>query len=292
VTLLGCEWSAAPALSVLHGIQQAPAILSLHSLERQRSDLSSALSREIEASELRGLREARTVFVHEPATAEVVRLWVPECADRIVCARGMFPAQNFQKPIDPGTVKARYQVGPVDPLILYVGDLDERYGPDLLLKAMPAVLKNHKQARLIVTGAGTLLWPLRVYARYLLLEYAVRLPGSIEGPDLAELIQAADLVVVPSREPTPWWPILAAWAAGRPVVATHQAAPGLLEHGQDSVLVYPSANSWVWGIERLLSDPELGRALARQGGHKLGERFGWNLLAEQVQELMMVPARP
>jgi glycosyltransferase involved in cell wall biosynthesis len=277
---------------MLHGIRQAPTILSLHSLERQRSDLSSELSRQIEGIELRGLREARRVLVHQAGTAEVVKFWVPECADRVVCAREMFPAENFRKPIDPGAVKARYQVGPVDPLILYVGDLDERYGPDLLVKAMPAVLKNHKQARLVVAGDGTLFWPLRVYARYLLLEHAVRLPGSIEGQALAELVQAADLVVVPSREPTPWWPILAAWAAGRPVVATHQAAPGLLEHGQDGVLVYPSENSCVWGVERLLCDPELGRAVAVRGGHKLGERFGWNLLAEQVQELMAVSARP
>jgi len=38
---------------------------------------------------------------------------------------------------------------------------------------MPALLKNHKQARLIVVGDGGLYWPLRVYARYLLLEYAI-----------------------------------------------------------------------------------------------------------------------
>jgi glycosyltransferase involved in cell wall biosynthesis len=290
VTLIGFEWSAAPALSILHGVKNASTILSLHSLERQRSDMSSELSRKVEEIELSGLREARTVLMHEPATAEVAKYWVPECARRIVQARDLFPVQHFRSELDPGEIKARYQVGPVDPTILYVGDLEERYGPDLLVKAMPAVLKNHRQARLVVVGEGSLYWPLRVYARYLLLEHAVRLPGSVEGRALAELIQAADLVVVPSREPTPWWPVLAAWAAGRPVAATHTAAPGLLEHEQDSVLFYPSENSCVWGVERILFDADLRRTLACAGGAKLEERFGWGAVAAQVQELMGVLA--
>src|SRR5206468_4389386 len=137
---------------------------------------------------------------------------------------------DFTKDVDPGHIKARYQIGPLDPTIVFVGDLNERYGPDILVKAMPAILKNHPQARLIVVGDGQLYWPLRVYTRYLLLEHAVRLVGSVEGQALNELVQAADIIAVPSRESTPWWPIQAAWASRRPVVATHEAAPTLLEH--------------------------------------------------------------
>jgi glycosyltransferase involved in cell wall biosynthesis len=288
VTLLGCEWSAAPVLSLLRGVKNLPTILSLHSVERQRSDLTSEESRQIEEIELAGLREARVVLARDAGTAEVIRQVLPECADRTVIARERFPVHEFRRDLDPGAVKARYEVGPIDPTILYVGDLEERYGPDLLVKAMPAVLKNTPQARLVVVGAGGDYWPLRVYARYLLLEHAVRLPGSVEGDALCELIQAADVVVVPSRESTPWWPILAAWAARRPVVATHEAAPGLLEHEQDSVLCYPAINSCVWGVERLLCDPEMGRALARRGARKLDERFGWGAVAAQVEELMGV----
>jgi glycosyltransferase involved in cell wall biosynthesis len=287
-TLLGYEWSSAPALSVLRGVKSVRSILSVHSLERQRSDMSSELSRHIEEVELTGLREASALLVHDPAAAEVAKYWVPECADKIVSARQRFPVHQFQTASDPGVVKARYQIGPIDPTILYVGDLSERYGPDILMKAMPALLKNNKQVRLIVAGDGGMLWPLRVYARYLLLEHAVRLPGNVEGTGMHELIQAADVVCVPSRESTPWWPILAAWAAQKPVVATHQAAASLLEHEQDSVLFYPSENSCVWGIERVLFDTAFGKAISQKGNAKLDERFGWNCTAEQIQELMAV----
>ena len=286
ITLLGFEWSAIPVVSLLRGIKSLDILLSLHSLERQRSDMTSEISGQIEQIELSGLRKAKTVLVHDQNTAELARCAEPYCAERIVAVREMFPVEPFVSKLDAGAVKARYQVGPVDPTILFIGDLDDRYGPDLLIKAMPAVLKNHKQARLIVVGEGTLYWPLRVYTRYQLLEHAVRLVGHMEGQPLHELVEAADMIVAPSREATPWWMIQAAWAARRPLVATHYTAPELLEHEQDSVLTYPSENSLVWGIERVLYDAGLRQRLADYASDKLDERFGWGSVATQVEGLM------
>jgi glycosyltransferase involved in cell wall biosynthesis len=290
VTLLGFEWSTIPALSLLRGIKNLDTILSLHSLERQRSDMTSDINIKVEEIEMTGLREARALLIHDQATAEIAKYWVPECDGRIINARQMFPSHHFESNLDPGSIKACYQVGPIDPTILFIGDLNQRYGADLLIKAMPAILKNNKQARLIIVGDGTEYWPLRVYTRYLLLEHAVRMVGTMEGAPLWDLVQAADVIAVPSRDSTPWWPIQAAWAARRPVVATHVAAPGLVEHEQDSVLVYPSENSCVWGIERLLFDAELRQTVTELGWQKLEERFGWNIVAAQLEELMGVAA--
>src|SRR5262249_13866853 len=116
--------------------------------------------------------------------------------------------------------------------------------------------------------------------------------GHMQDQPLRELIQAADMVVVPSREATPWWPIQAAWAARKPVVATHHAARTLTEHEVDSVLIYPSENSVVWGVERVLYDAELRKSIGAAGRKKLEERFGWNGLAEQLEEILAAqPAR-
>jgi glycosyltransferase involved in cell wall biosynthesis len=289
VSVIGCEWSSVPVLSLVHGTQNADILLALHSLERQRSDMTSDISREIEGLEQSGLREARAVLFQEEATAAAAKALVPECAAKLVSGLPEFPVHRFTRQLDPGHVKARYQVGPIDPTILYIGDLDERHGPDVLVKSLPAVLKNNKQARLIVVGDGSLQWPLRVYARYLLLEHAVRFAGSVEGQPLFELIQAADLIVVPSRLQTEWWPIQAAWAGQKPVVASRELAAGLdLVNEENCVLIYPHESSCVWGIERVLFDPALGHAVARRGQEQLEERFGWTTVAARVEELMGV----
>jgi glycosyltransferase involved in cell wall biosynthesis len=288
VALLAHDWSAVSAALSLKAIHGLEVVVEYHSVERQRSDVSSETARHIAEIELAGLREARTILVHQPATRDCACGMLPDCAGRIEDAHQPFPVHLFCSQLDPGEVKARFQVGPTDPTILYVGDLCEQYGSDLLVKAMPALLRNHSQLRLVIVGSGSEYWPMRVYSRYLLLDHATRFAGDIQDQPLRELIQAADIVAVPSREPTPWWPILAAWASQRPVVATHQAAPPLLQHEQDSVLIYPNEASLVWGIERVLFDPEFGRSIAQQGRRKLLSRFGENVTAEQIKRLMRV----
>src|SRR5262249_15404507 len=147
-SVIAYEWTAAGVIPLLRGLRNQHGVLSLHSLERQRSDLSAESSRQINEIQREALEAAQRVLVHERPTAEQVRLWLPGCAERVVTARERFPVEKFESSLDPGEVKARYQIGPIDPVLLYVGDLDERYGPDLLIKAMPALLRHHKQARL------------------------------------------------------------------------------------------------------------------------------------------------
>jgi glycosyltransferase involved in cell wall biosynthesis len=286
VSLLGCEWSAIPALSLLRSIKNLPTILSLHSIERQRSDGGTELGKQIAEYELNGLRTARMVLAHGDTTAHAIRQWAPDFANRVTVARPMFPVEQFAGEVDVGKVKARYNVGPVDPMIVYIGEMNERQGPDMLPKAMPAVLKKHPQARLVMVGDGSLYWPVRVQSRYLLLDHAIRMPGHLDGDTVCDLVRAADMIIVPSRDTTPAWPILAGWAASRPVVATREAAPEMLEHEHDAVLVYPESPSCAWGIDKVLTDPSLARAVARRGRQKLKERFGWDAIAAQVAEAM------
>jgi glycogen synthase len=211
---------------------------------------------------------------------------VPDCADRIEMMTPMTMIHDFDFTLDPGEVKKRFQIGPTDPTILFVGDLCEDYGPDLLMKAMPKLLHNNKQTRCIIVGDGDLLWPLRVQSRYQLLDYAVRLTGHLDGQGLRELVYAADVVVVPSRKATPWWPIEAAWAANRPVVTTPNAAPALVHADQDAAVVVADEASIVAGIERILNDPEFARSIACDGRARLEERYSIGKVVARINEVM------
>ena len=286
VTLMGFEWSAIPTISLLRAIRNVSFVLSLHSLERQRSSLTDGLSRYIEETELAGLREARLVLCHDESTADVARRCVPECADRIELLSPPTMIQDFRFMLDPGEVKKRFQIGPTDPTLLFVGDLSESYGPDLLMKAMPGLLRKNKQLRCVFIGDGDLLWPLRVQSRYQLLDYAVRLAGHLEGQPLRELVYAADIVVVPSRQETPWWPIEAAWAANRPVLVTSNAAPGLVRGDQDALMVDADESAIVAGVERILNNPDFARGIAAEGRSRLEDRYSIGKVITRIEEAM------
>ncbi|HEY3320775.1 MAG TPA: glycosyltransferase [Planctomycetota bacterium] len=286
VTALGFEWVSVKILQELAKRRHAPGLLSLHSLECQRSDLSSPLSRSIQSIELQGLEKAQAILIHNSATAGAAGKLLPPCKDRLVQVASTFPIDEFSSGLDAGEVKKRYQVGPIDPTVLFIGNLDERHGPDIMMKSVPGVLKNHPQARFIFVGDGKLIWPLRVHARYLGLEYAVRLVGHLEGKPLRELVEACDVMCVPSRERTEDWPIFAAWAAKKPLVVTHQGAGTLVKHEQEGVLVYAQENSCVWGIERYLFDEKLRKKCSEAGNKKLIESCDSARATLQLEELI------
>ncbi|HYG77496.1 MAG TPA: glycosyltransferase family 4 protein [Planctomycetota bacterium] len=288
VTVMSFEWCASRVLLELSRSKKAAVILSLHSLESQRSDLTSELSRKIFETELDAMRVASSILIHNGAVGTAATTRMPEVRERLIHVESAFPVQEFESKLDPGEVKGRFQIGPVDPTILYIGDFDDRHGPDLLMKAAAAILKNHKQARFVFVGDGTLQWPMRVHSRYLLLDYAVRFVGHLEGKPLQELVAACDVVCAPSRSKTEEWPVLAAWAAKRPLVTTHQMAGSFLQHEQDSVLCYANENSIVWGIERVLFDEGLRKRMGENGYKKVVENYGYNKVAGQLEQLMLL----
>jgi glycosyltransferase involved in cell wall biosynthesis len=286
VVLLGHEWTSIPVLTEISSRRRLPSILSLHSLESQRSDMRSELSRAIQQIEAGGLRAAHTTLVHDGTTGTHARKLVPECESKLVFGRLPFISRPVNPDLDAGEVKGRFNVGPIDPTILFIGELDDRHGPDALIKSVPTILKNHKQARFVFVGDGALQWPLRVHARYLLLEHAVRIVGHLSGDPLYDLIQSCDIVCVPSRAKTDDWPVLAAWAAKRPVLATHPTAGNLLKHQVNCLLCYPVENSLVWGIEQLLFNEDLRKKIAEAGHQQLEDLHGWNSVAKQIEALM------
>ena len=281
--LIGCEWSSIPTLQILSALRKLPVLLCLQTLERQRSDMHTALCKQIEALEIQGLQLAKQVFVSGGSTLELARRMVPDYAAKITQFAHVFPVTHFQKILDAGAIKARFQIGPVDPTLLYVGNLDEDHGSDLLIKAVPAILKKHKQARFIFVGDGPLFWTLRIYSRYLHLDHAVRIVGHMEGEALNELIQASDVVVAPSRKMTEPWPVLAGWAAGKAVVATHDTAATLLEHEQNGMLIYPLADSCAWAVERIFADPYLWGRIRENGLAKVSGEYSDNARAGQLE---------
>lgn len=271
--LLGCEWSSIPSLQILGALRKLPVLLCLQSLERQRSDMHTSLSKQIETLEIQGLELAKTVLVNSGAAVEFARKLIPDSAAKVVAFASVFPVANFQKQLNAGAIKASFQIGPVDPTMLCVGVLDEDHGSDLLIKAVPAILKKHPQARFIFVGDGPLFWTLRIYARYLHLDHAVRIVGHLEGEALDELIQASDIIVAPSRKATEPWPILAAWSAGKAVIATHEVAGDLIEHEQNGVLIYPLADSCAWAVDRIFADPYLWGRIRETGLAKVSGEF-------------------
>jgi glycosyltransferase involved in cell wall biosynthesis len=157
------------------------------------------------------------------------------------------------------TVRARAMLGaaPGDRLLLAVARQEYQKGLDVLLRALPLVRSEFPQARLIVAGReGNQTAALQELAREL------RLGGGVTflGPrsDVADLLCAADLFVLPTRREGFPGAVLEAMALEAPIVAT--AIPTVSEavlSGEHALLVPPDdAGGLAIAIRTALKSPE------------------------------------
>ncbi len=148
------------------------------------------------------------------------------------------------------------------PLAVYTGRLHENKGLFDLVDAWPLISARRPSARLWFVGEGPLRQALAERIESRGLGNRMMVAGPFDKVD--EVLEAADLYVLPSREEGMSLALLEAMAAGLPVVASD--IPGnrlLVEHGQHGLLTpVGEVEALAEAINRLWDEPALARRLA------------------------------
>ena len=203
--------------------------------------------------------------------------------------------QRFDQPTDPGADKRRYHIGPLDPTILFCGRLTWQKGPDILVEAIPPILRHHPGAKVVFVGDGDMRGTVESRAKQLGVAHAVRFLGYRSGDELVRLFKLADVVCVPSRNEPFGIVVLEAWSARKPVVVTQNGGPNeYVGHEVNGLKIHPNPDSVVWGVNRIFSDFDRARWMGQNGRKAVEERFTWDTVADQTlalyQELCPSPA--
>jgi len=190
---------------------------------------------------------------------------------------------EFQMDLDPGNIKQRYDIHPLEPVILFLGRMSYQKGPDLLVEAIPGVLSENPNARFIFAGTGDMLEHVKGRLSYLDVDDKCRVLGYVSDKERIELFNACDLVAVPSRNEPFGIITLEAWAAGTPVVACDVGGPSeIIDNFRTGVKVYQEPSSIAWGINYLLGD-KTGEGVKKMGAECRREvqNYDWHELAKQ-----------
>lgn len=159
-------------------------------------------------------------------------------------------------------------------LLLIAARIHPEKGYDHLLAALPQIQsRSSRPCVLLVAGTGPLENHYREMTRSLGVEQSVRFLGYRK--DIADLMLAADLFVLPSEAEAFGLVLAEALYLGVPVVATRVGGiPEIVDDGVDGVLV-PSRDphALAAAVVDLLGNPERCRALARAGRDKVIGRF-------------------
>lgn len=159
------------------------------------------------------------------------------------------------------------------PVLITIGRLTEQKGHRYLLQALPDLLKRWPQLCAVFVGEGELHDTLQRMARDLGVEGACRFVGVRE--DIADILAAADLFVLPSLSEGFPFVLLEALAMGCPVVASRvNGIPELIEDRKTGLLV-PTRDpqGLAVAIREVLSDPAAASRMGRVGRTVVWERF-------------------
>ena len=173
------------------------------------------------------------------------------------------------------------------PHILFLGQLKERKGYDLLAHAMPRVLSEFPTATFLFAGqnpaqAGNLT---EICSRNGSLGRLVLL-GRVDEEDKVRLMRSSDCLVYPTRYESFGLPPLEAMACGCPVVATNiPVVNEMITHGSNGLLVEPeNPVALADAINLMLNDVTLRKSLVA-GGYQTLERYAESTLISQIEAL-------
>jgi glycosyltransferase involved in cell wall biosynthesis len=177
----------------------------------------------------------------------------------------------------PGGARSRVRkelgLGDAVPLVGVVGRLEPQKGHAVLLEAWPSVLRDLPDARLLVVGDGRLRERLDQRARDLRVADSVIFTGF--RADVPRLLDAVDVVTLPSLSEGMPLAAIEASAMARPVVATAvDGTPEVIRDGRTGRLVPPGdPAALARALLALLRDPEAARRMGRAGRDYVLDRF-------------------
>jgi phosphatidylinositol alpha-1,6-mannosyltransferase len=173
------------------------------------------------------------------------------------------------------------------PIILTTGRLVPRKGIDVMLEAMPEILRHVAHAVYVVLGTGPEAARLQDLARSLGIRDAVRFPGVVPGDELLSWYNGCDVFVLPVRELTDdvegfGLVLLEASACARPVVATRCGGlPEAVIDGVTGLLVKPgSPSSLAAAVVHVLREPDLAARLGGAGRRHVEQKANWSRVVD------------
>jgi glycogen(starch) synthase len=215
----------------------------------------------------RTLRDADWVTAGSAAVlAEAWRL-APEIASRSSVIPNCVPLPPTE-PSDPADG---------DPSVLCVGRVSREKGFDVALTAFASVRARIPGARLVIAGGGPGRGELAHQAAALDLGGVVDLLGWVTPDRVAALMNAATVVVVPSRQEGFGLVALEAALMARPVVAARVGGlPEVVVHGETGLLVEPDdAGALADAITFLLGHPDATTRMGRRARERAASAFDW-----------------
>jgi glycosyltransferase involved in cell wall biosynthesis len=187
-------------------------------------------------------------------------------------------------------LRRNYGIKDDENMIFFVGRLVTVKGVDKLVKAMPSVLKDFPNTKLVILGIGDLEWSLKEITKSLGIEDKVLFKTEfIEESERIKHYAASDCVVVPSIYEPFGIVCTESMSMGKPTVVGARGTNGLREQilpdgeKQNGYHINPyDPKDIAWGIKQVLQDKKRAEWMGDNARKRAIEVFSWETVAKRM----------
>jgi glycogen(starch) synthase len=179
----------------------------------------------------------------------------------------------------------RYHI--TGPIVCYIGPKTYDKGTFNLVRAMQSLWQGGNPSTLVLAGADIEDFnrfheslPQKVKSKCLMLEF-------VDDETKLDLLDACNMLVLPSRSDSFGIVFLEAWFYGKPVVGARAGGiPGLVREGVDGLLFpFGDEKELALSIQKLLLDRTEADRLGEEGRNRVLSEFTWDRKYQVVKEL-------
>ena len=278
------DWLVTYAAKSLKNAYDIPIVATIHATEAGRnSGIHDETQRYINDTEWLLTYEATEVIVNSNYMKNEIQRLFGLPFDKINVIPNGINLSNFTGIERDYDFRRQYAMDN-EKIILYVGRLVYEKGVQHLIAAMPKILSNYHDAKLIIAGRGGMMDELRAEASNLGLNDKIYFTGYLNSKQVQKMYKCADVAVFPSTYEPFGIVALEAMLAGVPTVVSDVGGlDEIVTHGVDGMKSYAgNANSIADSVTALLYDHQLATNVSKKAKQKVKEQFNWEKIAQDT----------
>jgi glycosyltransferase involved in cell wall biosynthesis len=268
-----------------------PLIFHMHSTEVGRS--IGRGSHTIKDIEYEGGQIADCVITVSNAMAdELLKLGFPQ--DKIrPCWNGVDPTKYDPAKISAAqrlSLRRSYGVHDHETLLFFIGRLVTVKGVDKLVRAMPFLLKDFPNTKLLILGVGDMEHEIRSIAHELGIDDKILMRTEfVSEEERIRHYAAADVVVIPSLYEPFGIVCTEALSMEKPTIVGARGTNGMREQvipsGEDQCGIHINPfepKDIAWGITQVLQSPDKALQWGKNGRQRVLEEFSWDAVTRRT----------
>ena len=191
-----------------------------------------------------------------------------------------------------GVFRKKYEIRNNERIVLYLGRIHKIKGINLLVVVFSDLVKEVDNVKLVIVGPDDgFLSTLKRQIEDLKIADKILFTGPLFENDKIKVYVDADVFVLPSVYETFPITVLEACACGTPVIVTDRCGIADFVDGRAGYVVEYDKDQLRNAITKVLSDDGLKRRFGEGGKKLVREKFGWDKVVREVEEVYDVSIR-